>query len=108
MARIMYRGARGIAQRFLGADTPHNCRVVERWAEQPPEKQPVPIERDGRTLIVWEDIPAPAFFQPAIEQRRSEPEHEPTPTPTRLAQRPSRMAHKARASAAGKEKAPPG
>jgi hypothetical protein len=57
MARIMHRGAAGIAKRFLGADTPRNRRIVERWAQElTPEKQPVKIERDGRTLIVWEDI----------------------------------------------------
>jgi hypothetical protein len=56
--RFQHRTMGGIAAAvFPDGDTPKNRRIIERWASLPREQQPVPIERDGRILYIWEEVP---------------------------------------------------
>jgi len=52
---IMHRGAAGIAERVLGADTPENRRIIYRWASEiPADQRPFVIRKSGRVIYAWE------------------------------------------------------
>jgi hypothetical protein len=69
---IMHRGAKGIARRVLGSDSPGAVRIVNRWSsEMPPEKRPFPIHRDGRVIYTWESEIASAATATPAAQRQS-------------------------------------
>jgi hypothetical protein len=64
---IMHRTAGGIAKRVLGEDNQKNRRLITHWiCDLPPERRPIKLFKDGRTIYCWEhDLPGGTFPAPS-------------------------------------------